>query len=157
MLRLLHAQKFLEIYARPSLSFRLVSLLLLFACDFGVATDAGIRIELRLTHQAIAQLIRANRTSVTHFLRDLQQQQLISVLSQSSSRRIIEYKVVLFASKVCYGLLTINYKKKRNIILIQNPIKPQSQMFCVLIFFTVKVLSVLHLFLFFNWSLMSEG
>ena len=82
VLRLLHAQKLLEIYARPRVSFRLVSLLLLLACDFGVATDAGIRIELKLTHQALAQLIRTNRTSVTLLLNDLQRQKLISVEHQ---------------------------------------------------------------------------
>ena len=82
ILRLLHAQKLLEIYARPRLSFRLVSVLLLLACDFGVATDAGIRIELKLTHQALAQLIRANRTSVSLLLNDLQRQKLISVERQ---------------------------------------------------------------------------
>ena len=82
VLRLLHAQKLLEIYARPRLSFRLVSLLLLLACDFGVATDAGIKIELKLTHQALAQLIRTNRTSVTLLLNDLQRQKLISVEHQ---------------------------------------------------------------------------
>lgn len=62
----------------PTSEARLVAFLLVLCRDFGVETDAGIKINLKLSHQTLADLIHSNRVSITRILGQLQKQQMIS-------------------------------------------------------------------------------
>jgi 5-methyltetrahydrofolate--homocysteine methyltransferase len=53
---------------------RLKSSLLDLASEYGVATEKGIRIDLDITHQEIAELVAANRTTITTALNELKKQ-----------------------------------------------------------------------------------
>jgi CRP/FNR family transcriptional regulator len=77
--RLLRTQKMIDALVQRDLFGRLIFFLLLLCDDFGIQTEAGISIKLKLTHQNIADLIRANRPSVTRLLQLLRSKQLISI------------------------------------------------------------------------------
>jgi len=53
---------------------RLESVLLRLADEHGVHTEQGIRIELDITHQDIAEMIAANRSTVTTYLNELRRE-----------------------------------------------------------------------------------
>ncbi|PSB06845.1 global nitrogen regulator NtcA [Pleurocapsa sp. CCALA 161] len=80
--RSLTAQMTIESRLLRTSEARLVAFLLVLCRDFGVETDEGIKIELKLTHQTLADLIYSNRVSVTRILGQLQQQQTISIARQ---------------------------------------------------------------------------
>lgn len=77
--RLLRAQKMIDALIQRDLFTRLTLFLLLLCDDFGIQTEAGISIKLKLTHQKIADLIRANRPSITRILQLLRTKQIISI------------------------------------------------------------------------------
>jgi CRP-like cAMP-binding protein len=58
---------------------RLVSFLLILCRDFGVPGTEGITIDLKLSHQAIAEAIGSTRVTVTRLLGDLRQETMISI------------------------------------------------------------------------------
>ena len=80
--RLLVAEMTIESQLQRELKARLVSFLLILCRDFGVKTDAGIKIDLKLSHQTLADLIHSHRPSVTRILIQLRQQQMISIEQQ---------------------------------------------------------------------------
>jgi len=57
--------------------------LLLSWCEHGVLTPNGIRIDMRLTHEELAQMICSSRETVTRLLTDLKQQQILDAANNS--------------------------------------------------------------------------
>ena len=68
------------------MSSRLVSFLLVLCRDFGIPGDRGITIDLRLSHQAIAEAIGSTRVTITRFIGLLRDQ---GWLELDSSRHLL--------------------------------------------------------------------
>jgi global nitrogen regulator NtcA len=77
--RILQTEMMIETLAHRDMGSRLVSFLLILCRDFGVPTSEGIRIDLKLSHQAIAEAIGSTRVTVTRLLGDLRQENMISI------------------------------------------------------------------------------
>jgi global nitrogen regulator NtcA len=77
--RILQTEMMIETLAHRDMGSRLVSFLLILCRDFGVPTSDGIRIDLKLSHQAIAEAIGSTRVTVTRLLGDLRQEGMISI------------------------------------------------------------------------------
>lgn len=77
--RILQTEMMIETLAHRDMGSRLVSFLLILCRDFGVPTPDGIRIDLKLSHQAIAEAIGSTRVTVTRLLGDLRQEEMISI------------------------------------------------------------------------------
>ncbi|MDJ0690126.1 MAG: global nitrogen regulator NtcA [Xenococcaceae cyanobacterium MO_188.B32] len=77
--RILQTEMMIETLAHRDMGSRLVSFLLILCRDFGVPTNEGIRIDLKLSHQAIAEAIGSTRVTVTRLLGDLRQDNMISI------------------------------------------------------------------------------
>ena len=80
--RSLTAQMIIESRLLKTSEARLVAFLLVLCQDFGVETDAGIEIKLKLTHQNLADLTYINRPCVTKILGQLRQRQIVSIEQQ---------------------------------------------------------------------------
>jgi CRP/FNR family transcriptional regulator, global nitrogen regulator len=78
-LRILQTEMMIETLAHRDMGSRLVSFLLILCRDFGVPTTDGIMIDLKLSHQAIAEAIGSTRVTVTRLLGDLRQDKMISI------------------------------------------------------------------------------
>jgi CRP/FNR family transcriptional regulator, global nitrogen regulator len=78
--RILQTEMMVETLAHRDMGSRLVSFLLILCRDFGVPNSgSGITIDLRLSHQAIAEAIGSTRVTVTRLLGDLKDGELISI------------------------------------------------------------------------------
>lgn len=77
--RILQTEMMIETLAHRDMGSRLVSFLLILCRDFGVPTADGIMIDLKLSHQAIAEAIGSTRVTVTRLLGDLRQDRMISI------------------------------------------------------------------------------
>lgn len=77
--RILQTEMMIETLAHRDMGSRLVSFLLILCRDFGVPTSEGIMIDLKLSHQAIAEAIGSTRVTVTRLLGDLRQDRMISI------------------------------------------------------------------------------
>ncbi|NJN88670.1 MAG: global nitrogen regulator NtcA [Leptolyngbyaceae cyanobacterium SL_7_1] len=77
--RILQTEMMIETLAHRDMGSRLVSFLLILCRDFGIPTADGIMIDLKLSHQAIAEAIGSTRVTVTRLLGDLRQDKLISI------------------------------------------------------------------------------
>ena len=77
--RILQTEMMIETLAHRDMGSRLVSFLLILCRDFGVPTSDGIRVDLKLSHQAIAEAIGSTRVTVTRLLGDLRQEEMISI------------------------------------------------------------------------------
>ncbi len=77
--RILQTEMMIETLAHRDMGSRLVSFLLILCRDFGVPTPEGIRIDLKLSHQAIAEAIGSTRVTVTRLLGDLREGNMISI------------------------------------------------------------------------------
>lgn len=77
--RILQTEMMIETLAHRDMGSRLVSFLLILCRDFGVPTPDGIRIDLKLSHQAIAEAIGSTRVTVTRLLGDLREGTMISI------------------------------------------------------------------------------
>jgi CRP/FNR family transcriptional regulator, global nitrogen regulator len=77
--RILQTEMMVETLAHRDMGSRLVSFLLILCRDFGMPTNTGITIDLRLSHQAIAEAIGSTRVTVTRLLGDLKEGELISI------------------------------------------------------------------------------
>ena len=55
--------------------------------DFGVASEKGITIDLRLSHQAIAEAIGSTRVTITRLLGDLKDSGLLNIKKKDYSIR----------------------------------------------------------------------
>jgi global nitrogen regulator NtcA len=80
--RILQTEMMIETLAHRDMGSRLVSFLLILCRDFGVPTSDGIRIDLKLSHQAIAEAIGSTRVTVTRLLGDLREAQMISIVKK---------------------------------------------------------------------------
>jgi CRP/FNR family transcriptional regulator, global nitrogen regulator len=77
--RILQTEMMIETLAHRDMGSRLVSFLLILCRDFGVPSHDGITIDLKLSHQAIAEAIGSTRVTVTRLLGDLRQEKMISI------------------------------------------------------------------------------
>lgn len=77
--RILQTEMMIETLAHRDMGSRLVSFLLILCRDFGVPSPEGITIDLKLSHQAIAEAIGSTRVTVTRLLGDLRESQLITI------------------------------------------------------------------------------
>jgi CRP/FNR family transcriptional regulator, global nitrogen regulator len=77
--RILQTEMMIETLAHRDMGSRLVSFLLILCRDFGIPSSEGIMIDLKLSHQAIAEAIGSTRVTVTRLLGDLREKQMISI------------------------------------------------------------------------------
>ncbi len=77
--RILQTEMMIETLAHRDMGSRLVSFLLILCRDFGVPTNDGIMVDLKLSHQAIAEAIGSTRVTVTRLLGSLRQDGMISI------------------------------------------------------------------------------
>jgi CRP/FNR family transcriptional regulator, global nitrogen regulator len=77
--RILQTEMMIETLAHRDMGSRLVSFLLILCRDFGIPSNDGITIDLKLSHQAIAEAIGSTRVTVTRLLGDLRQDKMISI------------------------------------------------------------------------------
>lgn len=77
--RILQTEMMIETLAHRDMGSRLVSFLLILCRDFGVPSSEGITIDLKLSHQAIAEAIGSTRVTVTRLLGDLRQEGMIAI------------------------------------------------------------------------------
>lgn len=77
--RILQTEMMIETLAHRDMGSRLVSFLLILCRDFGLPSPDGITIDLKLSHQAIAEAIGSTRVTVTRLLGDLRQDNMISI------------------------------------------------------------------------------
>jgi CRP/FNR family transcriptional regulator, global nitrogen regulator len=78
--RILQTEMMVETLAHRDMGSRLVSFLLILCRDFGIPNGgSSITIDLRLSHQAIAEAIGSTRVTVTRLLGDLKDGELISI------------------------------------------------------------------------------
>ena len=77
--RILQTETMIETLTHRDMSSRLVSFLLVLCRDFGVPGEKGITIDLRLSHQAIAEAIGSTRVTITRLLGDLRNIGLLQV------------------------------------------------------------------------------
>lgn len=77
--RILQTEMMIETLAHRDMASRLVSFLLILCRDFGQPNGNGITIELKLSHQAIAEAIGSTRVTVTRLLGELRENEMISI------------------------------------------------------------------------------
>ncbi|MEO1620952.1 MAG: global nitrogen regulator NtcA [Cyanobacteria bacterium J06632_3] len=77
--RILQTEMMIETLAHRDMGSRLVSFLLILCRDFGIPGGEGITVDLKLSHQAIAEAIGSTRVTVTRLLGDLREQSMISI------------------------------------------------------------------------------
>ena len=77
--RILQTETMIETLTHRDMSSRLVSFLLVLCRDFGVPSSEGITIDLRLSHQAIAEAIGSTRVTITRLLGDLRNAGLVQI------------------------------------------------------------------------------
>ena len=81
--RILQTEMMIETLAHRDMGSRLVSFLLILCRDFGVPDPLpdpqGVTIDLKLSHQAIAEAIGSTRVTVTRLLGDLRDDRMISI------------------------------------------------------------------------------
>lgn len=77
--RILQTEMMIETLAHRDMGSRLVSFLLILCRDFGIPGANGITIDLKLSHQAIAEAIGSTRVTVTRLLGELRDQTMISI------------------------------------------------------------------------------
>lgn len=77
--RILQTEMMIETLAHRDMGARLVSFLLVLCRDFGVPTANGVTIDLKLSHQAIAEAIGSTRVTVTRLLGELRRDKLIGI------------------------------------------------------------------------------
>ena len=77
--RILQTEMMIETLAHRDMGSRLVSFLLILCRDFGTPSAKGVTIDLKLSHQAIAEAIGSTRVTVTRLLGDLRQEKMISI------------------------------------------------------------------------------
>lgn len=77
--RILQTEMMIETLAHRDMGSRLVSFLLILCRDFGLPGTDGVTVDLKLSHQAIAEAIGSTRVTVTRLLGDLRKQKMISI------------------------------------------------------------------------------
>ncbi|MGK7906503.1 MAG: global nitrogen regulator NtcA [Synechococcus sp.] len=77
--RILETEMMIETLAHRDMGSRLVSFLLILCRDFGLPSPDGVTIDLRLSHQEIAEAIGSTRVTITRLLGDLRKNDYISI------------------------------------------------------------------------------
>ena len=77
--RILQTETMIETLTHRDMSSRLVSFLLVLCRDFGIPSTQDITIDLRLSHQAIAEAIGSTRVTITRLLGDLRNSGLVEI------------------------------------------------------------------------------
>lgn len=77
--RILQTEMMIETLAHRDMGSRLVSFLLILCRDFGAPSQQGVQIDLKLSHQAIAEAIGSTRVTVTRLLGELRDEEMISI------------------------------------------------------------------------------
>lgn len=77
--RILQTEMMIETLAHRDMGSRLVSFLLILCRDFGQPAEQGVQIDLKLSHQAIAEAIGSTRVTVTRLLGELREEEMISI------------------------------------------------------------------------------
>lgn len=77
--RILQTEMMIETLAHRDMGSRLVSFLLILCRDFGTPSEQGVQIDLKLSHQAIAEAIGSTRVTVTRLLGELRDEEMISI------------------------------------------------------------------------------
>ena len=77
--RILQTETMIETLTHRDMSSRLVSFLLVLCRDFGMPGSQGITIDLRLSHQAIAEAIGSTCVTITRLLGDLRNSGLVEI------------------------------------------------------------------------------
>ena len=77
--RILQTETMIETLTHRDMSSRLVSFLLVLCRDFGVPGEEGITIDLKLSHQSIAEAIGSTRVTITRLLGDLRNSDLLAI------------------------------------------------------------------------------
>ncbi len=77
--RILQTEMMIETLAHRDMASRLVSFLLILCRDFGVPGPDGVTIDLKLSHQAIAEAIGSTRVTITRLLGELRKKKYISI------------------------------------------------------------------------------
>lgn len=77
--RIIQTEMMIETLAHRDMESRLISFLLILCRDFGIPNGGGITVDLKLSHQAIAEAIGSTRVTVTRLLGDLRDQEKISI------------------------------------------------------------------------------
>ncbi|QDZ40471.1 global nitrogen regulator NtcA [Euhalothece natronophila Z-M001] len=77
--RILQTEMMIETLAHRDMGSRLVSFLLILCRDFGTPSQQGVQIDLKLSHQAIAEAIGSTRVTVTRLLGELRDEEMISI------------------------------------------------------------------------------
>ena len=80
--RILQTEMMIETLAHRDMESRLVSFLLILCRDFGIPSEDGVTVDLKLSHQAIAEAIGSTRVTVTRLLGDLRDRKMISILKK---------------------------------------------------------------------------
>ena len=75
--RLIESQQLLSIITIRKIEERLRQLLLMLEQQIGQPQDDGVRLQVRFTHQHLAEAIHTTRVTVTRILGDFQEQNLI--------------------------------------------------------------------------------
>ena len=77
--RVLQTETMIETLTHRDMSSRLVSFLLVLCRDFGVPGEKGVTIDLRLSHQSIAEAIGSTRVTITRLLGELKNSSLLAI------------------------------------------------------------------------------
>ena len=77
--RLIKSQQLLSIISISRVEERLRSLLLMLQQEIGQSVDGGVRLQVRFTHQHLAESIHTTRVTITRILGDFQAQGLVYV------------------------------------------------------------------------------
>ncbi len=77
--RVLQTETMIETLTHRDMSSRLVSFLLVLCRDFGVPGEKGVTIDLRLSHQSIAEAIGSTRVTITRLLGELKSSSLLAI------------------------------------------------------------------------------
>ena len=77
--RVLQTESMIETLTHRDMSSRLASFLLVLCRDFGVPGDKGVTIDLKLSHQAIAEAIGSTRVTITRLLGELKSSSLLAI------------------------------------------------------------------------------
>ncbi len=77
--RLLKSQHLLTIIAIKKVEDRLKNMLLLMKQEIGQPVSDGVRLQVRFTHQHLAEVINTTRVTVTRTLGDFQRQELLYI------------------------------------------------------------------------------
>ncbi len=87
--RIRQQEAWAALQARPANDERLLGMLSLLAEQFGVPTDDGTLLDLRITHQQLAGALGITRPTVTRLLNILRRRRLLSTIGSGNQERFL--------------------------------------------------------------------